>query len=123
MKASMTPQSSKNSEDEETNKEEWQTARIPFIERVSYEARRIAQEAGMICSFYQPQTLGGLYNVTDRLLSGTQTDVVYLVKCKTFQDEYVGETMRALEVRAKEHREEIRLTHPVKLAIAEHAGP
>ena len=37
-KASVPRQSS---EDEETNKEEWQTARIPFIEGVSYEVKRI----------------------------------------------------------------------------------
>ena len=43
-KASVPPQSS---EDEETNKEEWQAARIPFIEGVSYEVRRIAWEAGI----------------------------------------------------------------------------
>ena len=42
-KASVPRQSS---EDEETNKEEWQAARIPFIEGVSYEVRRIAGEAG-----------------------------------------------------------------------------
>ena len=109
-----------SSEDEETNKEEWQAARIPFIEGVSYEVRRIAREAGIRCSFYQPQTLNGLYNVKDRLPSGTQRDVVYSVKCETCQDEYVGETMRALEVRTKEHRDAIRLNHPEKSAIAEH---
>ena len=107
-------------EDEETNKEEWQAARIPLIEGVSYEVRRIAREAGIRCSFYQPQTLNGLYNVKDRLPSGTQRDVVYSVKCKTCQDEYAGETMRALEVRTKEHRDAIRLNHPEKSAIAEH---
>ena len=69
---------------------------------------------------YQPQTLGGLYNVNDRLPRGTQTDVVYSLKCETCQDEYVGETMRALEVRSKEHRDAIRLNHPEKSAIAEH---
>ena len=120
-KASVTPQSSKDSkDDDDTNKEEWQTARIPFIEGVSYEVRRIARDAGIELSFYQPQTLGGLYNVKDRLPSGTQRDVVCSVKCETCQDEYVWETMRALEVRSKEHRDTIRLFHPEKPAIAEH---
>ena len=72
-KASVPRQSS---EDEETNKEERQAARIPFIEGVSYKVRRIAWEAGIWCSFCQPQTLDGLYNVKDRLPSGTQRDVV-----------------------------------------------
>ena len=66
------------------------------------------------------QTLNVLYNVKDRLPSGTQRDVVYSVKCETCQDEYVGEMMRALEVRTKEHRDAIRLNHPEKRAIAEH---
>ena len=43
-KASVTPQSSKDSKDDDTNKEEWQKARIPFIEGVSYEVRRIARD-------------------------------------------------------------------------------
>ena len=88
---------------------------------MSYEVRRIAREAGIRCSFYQPQTLNGLYSVKDRLPSGTQRDVVYSVKCETCQDEYVGETMRALEVRMNEHRDAIRRNHLEKLAIAEHA--
>ena len=80
----------------------------------------IARETGIRCSFYQPKSLNGLYNVKDRLPSGTQRDVVYSVKCETCQDEYMGETMRALEVRTKEHRDAIRLNHPEKSAIAEH---
>ena len=32
----------------------------------------------------------------------------------------MGETMRALEVRSKEHRDAVRLNHPEKSAIAEH---
>ena len=118
--ASVTPPSSKDSKDVDTNKEEWQKARIPFIEGVSYEVRRIARDAGINCLFYQPHTLGGLYNVKNRLQSGTQGDVVYSVKCETCQAKYVGETMRALEVRSKEHRDAIRLNHPEKSAITEH---
>ena len=116
-KASVPRQSS---EDEQTNKEEWQASRTPFIEGVSYEVRRIAREAGTRCLFYQPQTLNGLYNVEDRLPSGTQRDVVYSVKCETCQNEYVGWTMRAVEVRTKEHQDAIRLNYPEKSAITEH---
>ena len=45
---------------------------------------------------------------------------MYSVKRDTCQDEYVGETMRALEVRTNEHRDAIRRNHPEKSAIAEH---
>ena len=35
-------------------------------------------------------------------------------------DEYVGETLRALQVRAKEHRDAIRLGNTEKSAVAQH---
>ena len=107
-KASVTQQFSKDSKDGDTNKEEWQKARIPFIEGVSYEVRRIARDAGIKCSTNpRPSVV-----VKDTLPSGTQSDVVYSVKCETCQDEYVGETMSALEVRSKEHLDAFRLNHP-----------
>ena len=42
------------------------------------------------------------------------------MKCETCDAEYVGETQRALGVRAKEHRDAIRLVYDSKSAIAEH---
>ena len=45
----------------------------------------------------------------DRVPVGTQTDVVYSMKSETCQDKYAGDTMRALEVQSKEHRDAIRL--------------
>ena len=42
------------------------------------------------------------------------------MKCKTCSGEYVGETLRALRVRKKEHRDAIRLGQSSKSAIAEH---
>ena len=42
------------------------------------------------------------------------------VKYETCQDEYVGETMRALEVQAKVHWNAIRLDHLEKMVIVEH---
>ena len=43
-----------------------------------------------------------------------------VLKCDTCQDEYVAGTMKALEVRMKEHRDANRLNHPQKSAVAEH---
>ena len=42
------------------------------------------------------------------------------MKCKTYSGEYVGETLRALRVRKKEHCDAIRLGQSSKPAIAEH---
>ena len=46
--------------------------------------------------------------------------MVYAVKCKMCDAEYVGGTQRALGVRVKEHRDAIRLGHDSKSVIAEH---
>ena len=45
---------------------------------------------------------------------------MYSVKCKTCDDEYVGETQRAVDVRRKEHSAAIRLGQCSKSAISEH---
>ena len=60
------------------------------------------------------------YQTKDPLPQETETNVVYVVKSKTCDAEYVGETQRALGARAKEHRDAIRLGHDSKSAIAEH---
>ena len=52
-------------------------------------------------AFFSPNTLGSLYNAKDPLPRGSVTHAVYSVKCKTCDDEYVGETRRAVDVSAK----------------------
>ena len=47
------------------------------------------------------------------------TNAIYLVKCKTCDEEYGGETLRALQVRAKEHRDAIRLGNTERSALAQ----
>ena len=96
------------------------TVRIPFIDGLSQEVRRVARAAGVRCAFYTPNTLGSLYNAKDPLPRGSVTHAVYSVKCKTCDDEYVGETRRAVDVRRKEHSDAIRLGQCSKSAIAEH---
>ena len=95
-------------------------ARIPFIDGISQEVRRIARAVGVTCSFYMPDTLRSMYNVKDRLPRGTETHVVYSIECKTCGGQYIGETQRALAVREKEHREAVRLANQEKSAVAEH---
>ena len=78
-----------------------QTVRIPFVDGLSQEVRRLARKADVRCAFYQPDTLRHLYQAKDRLPTETKTHAVYSVKCKTCDMEYVGETQRALKVRKK----------------------
>ena len=97
-----------------------QTASIPFVDGLSQEVRRLARSADIRCTFFSPNSTQQLYAVKDRLPTDHSTHVVYSIKCNTCEEEYVGETMRALHVRCKEHRDAIRLVHPEKSAVAEH---
>ena len=45
---------------------------------------------------------------------------MYSEKCKTCSGEYVGETLRALLVRKKEHCDAVKLGQSYTLAMAEH---
>ena len=56
----------------------------------------------------------------DSLPPGYSTNVVYAIKCKTCDQEYVGETKRAVKVRCQEHKVAIRLGQTTKSAVAEH---
>ena len=96
------------------------TAKIPFIDGLSQIVRRIARTAGVRCAFFAPSTTRPLYSVKDKLPHDLTTNAIYSIKCKTCDDEYVGETLRALQVRAKEHRDAIRLGNTEKSAVAQH---
>ena len=56
----------------------------------------------------------------DCLPPGYSTNVVYAIKCKTCDQEYVCETKRAVKVRCQEHKVAIRLGQTTKSAVAEH---
>ena len=79
----------------------WETARIPYIEGVSQELRRIARLTGIRCIFIAPDMLRSVYAVKDSTPKGSQTHCVYSVKCSTCSDEYIGETKRAVDIRKK----------------------
>lgn len=96
------------------------SARIPFIDGLSQEIRRLASTAGIRCSFTSQSTLEDLYNCKDKLPSICTTHAVYSIMCETCQGEYVGETLRAVGVRRKEHQDAVRQGDTLKSAIAEH---
>ena len=66
--------------------EKLQTVRIPFLDGLSQEVRRIARAAGVRCAFYTPNTLQSLYQTKDTLPQETEMNVVYAVKCQTCDD-------------------------------------
>ena len=105
---------------EDEKAEKMVNASIPFIEGLSQEVRRIAQAAGVKCTFRTANTLRSVYSAKDRLPKDTQTHCIYSLKCGTCEDEYVGETLRAIGVRAKEHRDAVSIGDHKKSALAEH---
>ena len=76
-------------------------AKIPFIDGLGQEVRRFARTAGVRCAFFAPGTTRPLYSVKDKLPHDLTTNAIYSIKCKTCSEEYVGESLRALQVRAK----------------------
>ena len=65
-------------------------------------------------------TLRSVYSAKDRLPKDAQTHCIYSLKCGTCEEEYVGETLRAIGVRAKEHRDAVSTGDHKKSALAEH---
>ena len=96
------------------------SVQLPFIDGLSQEVRRIVREANIRCTFTAPNTLQKLHNVKDSLPLCSATHAIYSIKCKTCDEEYIGESMRSLDTRCKEHRDAIRLAQCTKSAVADH---
>ena len=75
---------------------------------------------GKVCPLYAELSTRSLHFVKDKLPLELTTHSIYSVKCNTCGDEYVGETLCVLNVRAKEHRDAVHLGETVKAAIAQH---
>ena len=56
----------------------------------------------------------------DSLPPGYSTNVLYAIKGKTCDQEYGGETKRAVKIRCQERKVAIRLGQTTKSAVAEH---
>ena len=59
------------------------TARIPYIDGLSQQIRRVACAAGIRCSFTSSTTLEELHNCKDRLDKSHITPAVYYITCAT----------------------------------------
>ena len=79
-----------------------ESADILFVYGLSQEIGRIVRPAGIRCNFSAPDSTRWLYLVKVRFPMEHATHVVYSIKCKTCNSEYVAETMRTLNVCSKE---------------------
>ena len=59
--------------------------------------------------------------IKDGIPNEHRKDVVYSVKCDECDCTYIGETMRTLDARMKEHRRQKMKGEILKSAVAEHA--
>ena len=75
--------------------------------------------AGVRGAFFAPNTLASLYKAKDALLKDPTAHTVYSARYMTCSEEYVGDTLHALSVLRKEHKDAIRSGHSSKSAIAE----
>ena len=97
------------------------TTKLPYIEGLSEEIRRILRGFNIRTVFRTIDTLGRiLTRVKDPTPPEERPGVIYKIKC-ICGDFYVGETKRTLATRIKEHKAACRLGAFERSAVAEHA--
>ena len=78
---------------------------LPYAEGVSEDVRRVCRTFGMKVVFRSGQSLRStLTKVKDTLVMEKQAKVAYCIPCSC-GEAYIGETVRRLETRVKEHRD------------------
>ena len=94
---------------------------LPYTEGVSEDIRRVCRKFGMKVVFKSGLSLRSmLTKVKDTLALEKKSKVVYQVPCSCGEI-YIGETLRRLETRMKEHRDACQKGTLEKSALAEHA--
>ena len=94
---------------------------IPYVRGLSEDIRRVCRQFGIRTVFKSAPTLREkLTRVKDKLPMGKLSNVVYQVPC-TCGKVYIGETVRRLDTRLKEHKDACICGQLDKSAIAEHA--
>ena len=94
---------------------------IPYVRGLSEDIRRVCRQFGIRTVFKSAPTLREkLTRVKDKLPMGKLSNVVYQVPC-TCGKIYIGETVRRLDTRLKEHKDACICGQLDKSAIAEHA--
>ena len=106
---------------EEENGEKPPLVMIPYVAGVSEDIRRTCRKFNIKVIFKSGRTLRSmLTKVKDALPPEKQSRVVYRIPCSCGKV-YIGETIRRLETRTKEHQDACRKGMTEKSAIAEHA--
>ena len=94
---------------------------IPYVSGISEDIRRICRQYNRQVIFRSGRTLRSiLTRVKDNLPMGMNSNIVYKIPCSCGKV-YVGETIRRLETRIKEHHVACKKGQIEKSAIAEHA--
>ena len=95
---------------------------LPYTEGVSEDVGRVCRKFGMKVVFRSGHSLRSmLTKVKDPLMMEKQAKVVYCIPCSC-GEAYIGETVRRLETRVKEHRDACQKGALKKSALAEHAS-
>ena len=88
---------------------------IPYVRGLSEELRRICGDYSIRVVFRSGPTLRSeLMRVKDRIPVGKKSSVVYQIPCSCGMV-YIGETVRRLESRVKEHQDACRKYQPEKI--------
>ena len=94
---------------------------LPYTEGVSEDIRRVCRKFGLKVVFRSGLSLRSmLTRVKDTLGMEKRSKVVYQIPCSCGK-KYIGETVRRLETRMKEHRDACQKGALEKSALAEHA--
>ena len=94
---------------------------LPYMEGVSEDIRRVCRKFGLKVVFRSGLSLRSmLTRVKDTLGMEKRSKVVYQIPCSCGK-KYIGETVRRLEMRMKEHRNACQKGALEKSALAEHA--
>ena len=98
------------------------TVVVPYVEGLSGQICRVLRQVGIrAVSKAQPWQWQVCRGIKDRIPEEKMKGVVYKVKCNDCQESYVGETLRSMTVRLKEHERHTRFGRVDLSAIAEHA--
>ena len=97
------------------------TSKMPYVEGLGEDIRRILKGYNIRSVFKTIETLGRiLTRVKDPAPPEERPGVIYKIKC-ICGDFYIKETKRTLTIRLKEHKAACRLTTFERSAVAEHA--
>ena len=113
----------RENETEERKNEPRSVVVLPYVDGVSQQIAKVLQQVdirtAMKAQSWQWRLCRG---IKDAIPQEDRKSVVYEVSCKDCMDQYVGETIRSMAVRIKEHARHTRDSRIDLSAVAEHAA-